>query len=266
MKKIRVFEAFSGYGSTAIAMKRLRSQFPSDVDFEFVGVSEIEPSAIKAYTAIHGECKNYGDISLIEWDKVPNFDLFTYSSPCFAAGTWVRTDKGLKRIEDILAGDYVLTHTNEYKKVVRTMKRSYNGVTYSVDCPLFDRLVCTQKHPLYVREKQQNHDCSRRFCDAEWLSPRDIMQRLTKEPTQGIARARGFHIGYAINKESRLPKWERSTMRQMGHNNPDKELSELFPNNQFWYLMGRYVGDGWKRESTLAKALSFVVVAVTKIS
>lgn len=248
-RKIKVFEAFAGYGSTAIAMKRLQKQFPADVDFEFVGVSEIEPSAIKAYTAIHGECKNYGDISLIDWNQVPDFDLFTYSSPCFIAGTWIRTDKGLKRIEDISAGDYVLTHTNEYKKVARTMKRSYNGVTYSLDCPLFDRLVCTQKHPLYVREKQRNHDSSRRFCNPEWLSPRDIMQRLTKDPVLGVASARGFHIGYAINKESRLPEWMRSTMRQMGHNNPDKELSELFSNNQFWYLMGRYVGDGWKRES-----------------
>ena len=81
-KRIRVFEAFAGYGSTAIAMKRLRSQFPADVDFEFVGVSEIEPSAIKAYTAIHGECRNYGDISKIEWSQVPDFDLLTYSSPC----------------------------------------------------------------------------------------------------------------------------------------------------------------------------------------
>lgn len=82
MQKIRVFEAFAGYGSTAIAMKRLQHTFPDNVGFEFVGVSEIEPSAIKAYAAIHGECNNYGDISAIRWSEVPDFDLFTWSFPC----------------------------------------------------------------------------------------------------------------------------------------------------------------------------------------
>lgn len=82
MQKIRVFEAFAGYGSTAIAMKRLQSAFPDDVRFEFVGVSEIEPTAIKAYEAIHGECRNFGDICKIDWAQAPDFDLFTYSFPC----------------------------------------------------------------------------------------------------------------------------------------------------------------------------------------
>lgn len=82
MEKIRVFEAFSGYGSTAMAMKRLQAEFPSEIEFEFVGISEIEPNAIKAYNAVHGETTNYGDISKIEWSEVPDFSLFTYSFPC----------------------------------------------------------------------------------------------------------------------------------------------------------------------------------------
>lgn len=47
-----------------------------------IGISEIDKYAIKAYNAIHGETKNYGDISKIDWDSVPDFDLFTYSFPC----------------------------------------------------------------------------------------------------------------------------------------------------------------------------------------
>lgn len=35
-----------------------------------------------AYNAIHGHCPNFGDISNIDWCKVPDFDLFTYSFPC----------------------------------------------------------------------------------------------------------------------------------------------------------------------------------------
>lgn len=82
MKKIKVFEAFAGYGSQHMALKRLQEDFPEKVEFESVGISEIEKNAITAYNAVHGETKNYGDISQIDWKDVPDFDLFTYSFPC----------------------------------------------------------------------------------------------------------------------------------------------------------------------------------------
>jgi DNA (cytosine-5)-methyltransferase 1 len=79
--KIRVFESFAEYGSQALALKRLAHDYPS-LELEFVGISEIEQSAIDAYHALHGDVKNYGDISRINWSEVPDFDLFTYSFPC----------------------------------------------------------------------------------------------------------------------------------------------------------------------------------------
>lgn len=82
MKTIKVFEAFAGYGSQAMALKRLEKNFPNCLHFEVVGISEIEPNAIAAYNAVHGETKNYGDICQINWDEVPDFDLLTYSFPC----------------------------------------------------------------------------------------------------------------------------------------------------------------------------------------
>lgn len=82
MKPIRVFEAFAGYGSQAMALKRLQSDFPGKVAFEFVGISEIDKYAIAAYNAVHGDTVNFGDISKIDWSQVPDFDCFTYSFPC----------------------------------------------------------------------------------------------------------------------------------------------------------------------------------------
>lgn len=79
--KIRVFEAFAGYGSQSLALERLKRDFP-EFDYEIVGIAEIEPAAIKAYNALHPGVTNYGDISKIDWDEVPDFDLFTCSSPC----------------------------------------------------------------------------------------------------------------------------------------------------------------------------------------
>ncbi|MGY0013308.1 DNA (cytosine-5-)-methyltransferase [Bacillus anthracis] len=76
MDKLRVFEAFSGVGTQSMALKRL------GVNYEVVGIAEIDKFAIQSYMAIHGKTKNYGDISKIDPTELPDMDLFTYSFPC----------------------------------------------------------------------------------------------------------------------------------------------------------------------------------------
>ena len=71
-----MFEAFAGYGSQSMALRRL------GIDYEVIGISEIDKYAIQAYMAVHGETPNYGDISKIDWEEVPDFDFLTYSFPC----------------------------------------------------------------------------------------------------------------------------------------------------------------------------------------
>ena len=78
MKKLRVFTSFSGYDSQCLALNNI------GIDYELVGWSEIDKYAIQAHNALFPQWakRNYGDISKIDWNKVPDFDLFTYSSPC----------------------------------------------------------------------------------------------------------------------------------------------------------------------------------------
>lgn len=77
-KDIKVFTAFSGYDSQCLALEKL------GVEYDLIGWSEIDKSAIKAHNLLFPQFKdrNYGDISKIDWSQVPDFDLFTYSSPC----------------------------------------------------------------------------------------------------------------------------------------------------------------------------------------
>lgn len=49
MTKLRLFEAFSGIGAQAKALKNI------GVDFESVGVAEVDGEAIKSYAAIHAD-------------------------------------------------------------------------------------------------------------------------------------------------------------------------------------------------------------------
>lgn len=81
--KLRVFTAFSSYDSQCLALDRLKANYP-DFDYELVGWSEIDKYAIRAHNALHPQWadRNYGDISQIDWSQVPDFDLFTYPSPC----------------------------------------------------------------------------------------------------------------------------------------------------------------------------------------
>lgn len=80
---LRCFFAFEGYNSQGMAMDRVKKHIP-DFDWICVGRSEIDKYAIQAANALFPEAadKNYGDISKINWDDVPDFDFFTYSSPC----------------------------------------------------------------------------------------------------------------------------------------------------------------------------------------
>ena len=75
---LKVFTAFSGYDSQCMALDRMK------INYELVGWSEIDKYAIMAHNAIYPQYKdrNFCDISKIDWENVPDFDLFTYSFPC----------------------------------------------------------------------------------------------------------------------------------------------------------------------------------------
>ena len=81
-RPLRVFTAFSGYDSQCMALDTLKEY--TYFDYDLVGWSEIDKNAIIAHDALFPQWKdrNYGDISKINWEEVPDFDLFTYSSPC----------------------------------------------------------------------------------------------------------------------------------------------------------------------------------------
>ena len=228
---LKVFTAFSGYDSQCLALKRL------GLDFDLVGWSEIDTNAIKAHNALFPEYKdrNYGDISKIDWKEVPDFELFTYSSPCFVAGTLVMTKDGLKNIEDVTCYDYVLTHNNKYEQVIQSMEKNYSGTMYKIKAMLSDNIDCTPNHPFYVREMHRTgHNRIRTFEEPIWKFAQDLKKT--------------DYLCVAINQESKLPEWNGTEDNRWGHHKQVNRLKSLFTNNDFWYLMGRYVGDGWKTQ------------------
>ena len=83
MEKLKVVTLFSGYDSQCLALERLKKSH-SDFDYELIAWSEIDKYAIQAHNALFPQWsdRNLGDVSKIDWTKVEDFDLMTYSSPC----------------------------------------------------------------------------------------------------------------------------------------------------------------------------------------
>jgi DNA (cytosine-5)-methyltransferase 1 len=52
------------------------------IEYESVGISEIDKYALKSYMAIHGDTKNFGSICDIKGQDLPQIDVFTWSFPC----------------------------------------------------------------------------------------------------------------------------------------------------------------------------------------
>lgn len=239
---IRLIELFAGYGSQALALKYL------GVPFEHHFVCEFDKYAMQSYNEIHGTnfettdvCDiTADDLNITETDKYKY--LVTYSFPCFTGDTLVLTKQGYKRIDELSDEDFVLTHTNQYQRVLAGRKTGEKP-TFSIKGMGIDELVCTENHKFYVRRMTKHFSTLpngkrgvvREFSEPFWVECKD----LTKQ----------HYLGVAINQNSVVPQWDGvdytwSDGRSTRHKN---NLSQYMSNTDFWWLIGRYVGDGWHR-------------------
>lgn len=130
---------------------------------------------------------------------------------CFKGDERVETIEGLKPIKEVKIGDKVLTHTNTYKEVVDVMSHKTDD-TYKVRATGMFETTVTGNHPYYVRKRGKKGKYS--ASEPQWVEVKKIQL--------------GDYIGQAINTESVIPQGELP-----------------FSNKDFWWLVGRFVGDGW---------------------
>lgn len=69
---------------------------------------------------------------------------------CFKSDAKIYTKKGIKLIKDIQIGDYVYTHTGNYKKVYDLIQKEYYDDFIKITCYGKEKIICTKTHPLYV--------------------------------------------------------------------------------------------------------------------
>lgn len=80
---MKVFSTFTGIGGFEIGISRAGARAGQKV--EYVGYSEIDKNCISVYERhFKGEIKNYGDITKIDAESLPDFDCLVGGFPCQA--------------------------------------------------------------------------------------------------------------------------------------------------------------------------------------
>ena len=187
-----------------------------------VGYCEYDKFARASYEAMYdteGEWKAE-DVTKLTPEEIPYADAWCFGFPCFEAGTLVMTDRGYKCIEDIRAGERVLTHKGRFRPVVRPMKHRA-GEIYELDVFGVENLRVTGEHPFLVKDGDS----------AKWKAVQELEA--------------GDLIAVPVNNKAELPEWDGITYERHGK---EYKLDNLDLNSpDFWWFVGCYMGDGWYR-------------------
>lgn len=174
-------------------------------------------------------------------------DIIWAGCDCFPAGNIVWTSEGYKNIEDVQCNDYVLTHTGKYQRVIKTMKTNKYDL-YDIKISGCESFLVSSRHPFYVRKK---HSVSTRvkgkpirksWMDApEWKRVEDLTT--------------DYKVGVRINQNAIIPQWNGTVYYR--HNSygitgswVENKLAPLMDNEDFWWFVGRYMGDGYITKPT----------------
>ena len=154
----------------------------------------------------------------------------------------ILTSDGYKKICDVEAGDYVLTHENTYQRVIES-KCTGEKEIFKINAMSIDELKCTSNHKFFVRKMSRHYPTYpngkrgsvRVFSSPAWVECKDL--------------DKSYYLGIAINQKSVMPEWNGITYTWKDGRKPRHKdnISNLMHDISFWNLIGMYVGDGWHR-------------------
>jgi hypothetical protein len=233
--KIKVLELFAGTKSIGKAAEELGYEvFSSDIEGKF-------------NTDYTTDLLNF-DVNKVPWKP----DIMWCSPPCFGENELGMTENGYTKIKDIKIGEYVLTHNNRYRKVTKVYE-NYSDNCYDFKTRQTKNTIVTGNHPYLVKYKKRKFNNKKRgydyfFTESSWVNVEDI--KIKKNSSGTIIEAP--YVAIPINKEKKLPNYngclydQSKSNQYKKQNNTTKVIKTLPLNNiNFWYIVGRFIGDGW---------------------
>ena len=118
-----------------------------------------------------------------------------------------------------------------------------------------EELCVTPEHPFLCREKIRKWNQKKRkyeliLSDEKWVKAKELNKN--------------HRVQILKNKKEELPEWDGVFCRhknQFGSYDDKykKVLNNLFENSNFWWIIGRYIGDGWYRFDEIEGRYEFCI-------
>ncbi|MBI4015607.1 MAG: Fe-S cluster assembly protein SufB [Candidatus Aenigmarchaeota archaeon] len=155
-----------------------------------------------------------------------------YIEGCFTAGAPVVTSNGIKKIEDVKVGDFVITHNNRLKKVYHIQVRPHTGGLFTIQYfgDSTKNIEVTGEHP-FLAVKRQKHEYKNTEWKPDWVKVED----LGKEDYLAIPIDRKVET-----QEERIFPIEKGTGR---HGFKTIEF-KIKTDSDFFRLAGYYLSEG----------------------
>jgi Fe-S cluster assembly protein SufB len=127
---------------------------------------------LQAYFRINTESMGQFERTLIIADEG---SYVHYVEGCHLAGSMVRVRDGEKPIEQIAAGDEVLTHRGRFRAVKEPMRRRFSGPIHHIrfQGEGYRSLAVTPGHPFLVVRRDQEREHNRAF-EPQWLTAQQL--------------------------------------------------------------------------------------------
>ena len=220
-ERVYFLDTFAGMAGLRIGMEDgLAAQA---IEAQCVGTSEIKTHALNTLAHLYpDEQFEYTDITQLDTDDIPHIDALIGGFPCFTGNTLVLTKKGYKPIQEIKKGDEVLTHNKRYRKVVNPLNQGVKDTVLFKTVFDTNGIETTNNHKFYVRELTETGMNS-----PEWLE----VEKLTTDHFAGVP----------VNPIEELPVWK-------SEKKGSRVISDNLDNPSFWWVMGRYLANGWLHE------------------
>lgn len=146
---INVLSLFDGISCGRVALAR------AGIPVNTYTAYEIMQPAVDVSKANYPDITHYGDVFTADYAKDLPYerpDLLIGGSPCFTAGTPIMTADGIKDIEEINIGDFVLTHKKRYMPVTAVGNKV--AKVYAVETQGIPPFYVTANHPFYTVTKE----------------------------------------------------------------------------------------------------------------
>lgn len=230
-QKLKMIDLFAGTGAFTHA-------FEQTGNVECVFANDMVEWSKRIYDENHDHKLTLQDLNTIPVEEIPEHDILTGGFPCFVAGTRVLTHQGYKKIEEVTLEDALFTHTGTFQPIRNLQRKHGVEEIYAIDIMYHPHLIqTTAEHPFYVKEriKTWNNDVRTyryHFSEPKWVLAKDMTTN--------------HYAGMAIDTQSIIPSFDVSISRNQYK---DEVSSITLDNEDHWFLMGYFLGDGWVQDS-----------------